>query len=63
MVQAIAGEDDRVFGNPMIAKSKPSLVVKGDMTVMDLEYGNGGEVVAAEIRVGFGVQPPVNEAL
>jgi hypothetical protein len=52
----------RGFGNPMIAKNKLSQFVKGDITIMDREYRNGRNVVAAEIGVGSAVQHPVNEA-
>jgi hypothetical protein len=57
----ISGEDAGTFGNPnvekIVEKSKPSPFGKGDKTVMDLEYRNGREVVAADIVIGSGAQP------
>jgi len=57
----ISGEDAGTFGNPnvekIVEKSKPSPFGRGDKTVMDLEYRNGREVVAADIVIGSGAQP------
>jgi len=56
----IGGEDAGTFGNPnverILEKSKPSPFGKGDKTVLDLEYRNGREIEAKDIKIGSPAQ-------
>lgn len=45
----------------IIEKSKPSPFGKGDKIVMDLEYRNGREIVAADIIIGSAAQPDAKQ--
>jgi hypothetical protein len=52
-----------IFGNAIIAKSKPPPFGTGDMTIQDFEYRNRREVVAAEIGVDSAAQSDAKGAL